>query len=972
MGKLVVLKLGDGSFEQGFPVTLQIGQDGTRPETEITGKLPPVPEIPKHYRSWQSTYRCLGLSSSIEPLALQGTNVSLIDECDRAAQLLSDSLNVWLGAESFRPLRDKWLEKLMPAHEIRVLLQTEALELQQLPWHLWDLFERYPFSEIALSAPAYQGVAKRTRARAKVKMLAILGNSTEINIQADRAMLEHLPDAEICFLVEPQCQELTEQLWEQGWDILFFAGYSSGQGNGERGRIYINQADSLTTDQLYDAVKKAVAGGLQLAIFNSCEGWGLARELAHLKIPQIIIMREPVPNWVAQEFLKYFLAAFAQGKSFYLAVREARKRLQELEDKFPYASWLPVICHNPAAVPPTWQELYNYTDSELPSRIVAPSEKVLTLVFTDLVNSTAVKNHLEGTSITERNRLYRDTILNPHRQRVKASLPDYHGRVVETIGDAFFLVFSEPVMAVQWAVAIQISHANDPIPTPLGPLQVRIGMHMGCPLVDSDRFIGQEVDYAARVSALASGRQILLSEATEVFIRNANIASLTLYPQGLRNLKGIGEVPIFELLWTEEQLQIHKTDLDRATRRKAKRSRYLLMGTSILVTTLVIGLRWLGVLESLELSTFDRLLRLRPDEEPDPRLLVVTITEADIQNQNQEQRRGSLSDRALNQLLEKLELYQPRAIGLDIYRDFSVSPEYQDLAARLQQNDRLIAICKGKDPDTDTPEVLPPPEVDGKRLGFSDFVEDEDGVLRRHLLFMTQDPVSRCTASYAFNLQLAFRYLHDMGISPQFTPEGNLQLGSTVFQRLKARTGGYQPEDAGGNQVLLNYRSLSSPEKIASQVELTEVLSNQFNPDAVKDRVILIGVTALSAGDYWSTPYRAGLSDKIPGVFIQAHMVSQILSAVLDRRPLLWVWPQWGEAFWIWVWSLAGSIIAWRFRRLAYLGLAVGAALGMLSGLCFVLLTHWGRWVPLVPSVLALVATGGTVAYTSAEFRKSK
>lgn len=48
MGKLVALKLGDGSFEQGFPVTWQIGEDGDRPSVEITGRLPSAPEIPQH------------------------------------------------------------------------------------------------------------------------------------------------------------------------------------------------------------------------------------------------------------------------------------------------------------------------------------------------------------------------------------------------------------------------------------------------------------------------------------------------------------------------------------------------------------------------------------------------------------------------------------------------------------------------------------------------------------------------------------------------------------------------------------------------------------------------------------------------------------------------------------------------------------------------------------------------------------
>lgn len=181
------------------------------------------------------------------------------------------------------------------------------------------------------------------------------------------------------------------------------------------------------------------------------------------------------------------------------------------------------------------------------------AENMVALVFTDLVNSTAIKNHLAGSSIRERNEAYRDSILLPHRQRVNAFLSEYEGRVVEEIGDAFFLVFPNAILAAQWAVAVQNTHITEPIPTPLGNLSVKIGMHIGAPLVDGHQFIGQEVDYAARVAALAVGEQILLSENAAAFVRSADIRDITLYSHGEMYLKGIGfgAVPIFELLYAE-------------------------------------------------------------------------------------------------------------------------------------------------------------------------------------------------------------------------------------------------------------------------------------------------------------------------------------------------------------------------------------------------------------------------------------
>ena len=58
MRKLVVLKL-DGNLNAGVRVTLEIGEEGFRPTTEISGHLPPNPDIAKAIDQWQSTYSSL-------------------------------------------------------------------------------------------------------------------------------------------------------------------------------------------------------------------------------------------------------------------------------------------------------------------------------------------------------------------------------------------------------------------------------------------------------------------------------------------------------------------------------------------------------------------------------------------------------------------------------------------------------------------------------------------------------------------------------------------------------------------------------------------------------------------------------------------------------------------------------------------------------------------------------------------------
>ena len=94
-------------------------------------------------------------------------------------------------------------------------------------------------------------------------------------------------------------------------------------------------------------------------------------------------------------------------------------------------------------------------------------------------------------------------------------------------------------------------------------------------------------------------------------------------------------------------------------------------------------------------------------------------------------------------------------------------------------------------------------------------------------------------------------------------------------------------------------------------------------------------------------------------------MVSQILSAVLDKRPLLWVWPTWGEIIWIFSWSFTGGLLAMRLKSPLSLGLAVAGGYVSLYGVCIALLFQSDCWVPFLPTVIALVVSSlGMAMYT--------
>ncbi|MGF1540620.1 MAG: CHAT domain-containing protein [Pleurocapsa sp.] len=369
----VVLNLGNGNLNQGFPaITAQVWTAERLFTAQFTGSLPPASFLSQQYHTWQIFYQSLSnrlvmLSPTLEEddddeLEIEPAGITQVSQLNffELCQKLQKDLNNWLKEEDFLKIERQLRSQLDPNQEIRVIIESNDDLVKRLPWHQWDFFRDYPLAEMALSKPDYQKPPKSPIIRPKVRILAILGSSKHIDLEQERHFLDNLPDAETEFLIQPSRLEFDRQLWDaKGWDVLFFAGHS--QTEGETGRIYLNESqknNSLTVEQLEEALKAAIDKGLKLAIFNSCDGLGLANALGKLNIPQVIVMREPVPNRVAQEFFKHFLEVFAlQRLSLYQSVKQARRKLQGLENEYPGASWLPVICQNPAVESPTWLNL---------------------------------------------------------------------------------------------------------------------------------------------------------------------------------------------------------------------------------------------------------------------------------------------------------------------------------------------------------------------------------------------------------------------------------------------------------------------------------------------------------------------------------------------------------------------------------------------------------------------------------------
>ena len=380
----VIINLGRGNLEDGcHNITVQLIDKGDRCLRQINGSLPAAPKLGTLFHQWQIGYRYFYQERAmrINLLESEGVRYSRTDFkqlcCD-----LNTELNLWLTSSDFASVEKILRTELNRSLPIQIIINTADLVLQQLPWHLWNFTNDYPQAEIAFSALNWHKIEPRTVKRSKTRILSILGDGRGIDLQQDLESLKTLAKAELVVLVEPRLAELNEYLWQpEGWDILLFSGHSSS--DRLTGYICLNATEKITISQLKHSLTKAIANGLPIAIFNSCEGMKLGMEIADLALPYVVVMSEPVPDKIAQIFLKYFLTTFSAGGTFTQAVEEARLKLAGWETEYICASWLPKIWQNPAVDSVTWFDL-------TVSNTLSSWKLIKTVFLTSLVVSSSV------------------------------------------------------------------------------------------------------------------------------------------------------------------------------------------------------------------------------------------------------------------------------------------------------------------------------------------------------------------------------------------------------------------------------------------------------------------------------------------------------------------------------------------------------------------------------------------------------
>jgi hypothetical protein len=267
---------------------------------------------------------------------------------------------------------------------IQLFLTCASIELERFPWEAWELETEFGAGAIQIiraplnvATQTYQGQVNR-----RPRILAILGDETGLDFQAERNALQLLfrvADVQLIGWQPGQTptqvvEQITNAIADGSWDVLFFAGHSN-ESEMTGGEISVAPKVSVSISQIAQKLTAACERGLQVAIFNSCSGLNIANTLIDLGLSQVIVMREPVHNRVATEYMVKFLQGLAKHLNVYESMLEASRYLRT-EKNFAYPSSYLVpslFCHPGATlfrIPASkrWQE---YLRQILPSPVEA-------------------------------------------------------------------------------------------------------------------------------------------------------------------------------------------------------------------------------------------------------------------------------------------------------------------------------------------------------------------------------------------------------------------------------------------------------------------------------------------------------------------------------------------------------------------------------------------------------------------------
>jgi class 3 adenylate cyclase len=175
-----------------------------------------------------------------------------------------------------------------------------------------------------------------------------------------------------------------------------------------------------------------------------------------------------------------------------------------------------------------------------PPKPAGPARKWVTVMFTDIANSTGLTEDLGDDEWSR--------ILSGHRELVRTLFVGHGGEVVGTQGDGCLGRFPTPAEAVLCAVEVQREIAQTRQDTHF-PMQVRIGIHAGEAVEDDGDLVGRVVNVAARVTGETQPGEILVTEPVADYLGG----QLRFEDRGLRELRGLAQPRhLLAVKWDED------------------------------------------------------------------------------------------------------------------------------------------------------------------------------------------------------------------------------------------------------------------------------------------------------------------------------------------------------------------------------------------------------------------------------------
>ena len=334
--------------------------------------LPQPAEVLEVYQHWQQTY--LNFYRTFRGRVVGVGQLSDVE--DRRAQLVKTEADLlaefhrWLRYPKLDPMRQQIAQLAKdrsvqgdaePARgtSLTIFLTCTPTALERLPWEAWEIGKELgtvTTIRIARSPDQIRAQPIKAARRGRNRVLVILGDDTGLDFKTDREAVQGLraiadihfvgwqPGQDPTALLSQITQAITDS---RGWDGLLFAGHSN-EAVTSGGELAIAPNLALTVNELVPSLTVARQNGLQFALFNSCSGLSIAKSLIDLGFNQVAIMREPIHNQVAQEFLVQFLRSLAQYKDVHEALIAASQALKlEKNLTFPSAALVPSLVCRP-------------------------------------------------------------------------------------------------------------------------------------------------------------------------------------------------------------------------------------------------------------------------------------------------------------------------------------------------------------------------------------------------------------------------------------------------------------------------------------------------------------------------------------------------------------------------------------------------------------------------------------------------